>query len=162
MNRPRIIHWLRSSFSAACLLLWVLLMGLWVRSCWWDDLCIGHLSNTRLLAFGSIRGVLGIETSVWPSLPPPYTNYVAWRVNSQHVTNDGEKWYVDADASKWSFEWSAQAFELAVPHWFGVVIMGALAAVPWLPWSRRFSLRTLLIAVTLLSILLGMVVYLFG
>jgi hypothetical protein len=47
-----------------------------------------------------------------------------------------------------------------VPHWFPVLISAALAAISWLPWwSRRFSLRTLLIATTLVAVGLGVVVY---
>jgi len=32
-------------------------------------------------------------------------------------------------------------------------------ATPWTKWSRRFSLRTLLIATTLIAVVLGLVVY---
>ena len=33
-----------------------------------------------------------------------------------------------------------------------------LAIAPWLPWPSRFSLRTLLIATTLVAVVLGLVV----
>jgi len=39
-----------------------------------------------------------------------------------------------------------------------VLLSGALAAAPWIHWSKRFSLRTLLIATTLFGVLLGLVV----
>jgi hypothetical protein len=42
------------------------------------------------------------------------------------------------------------------PHWLGVVFCVCLSFVPWLPW--RFSLRTLLIATTLLAVVLGLIV----
>lgn len=39
-----------------------------------------------------------------------------------------------------------------------VMLVGALAALPWLSW--RYSLRTLLIATTLIAVVLGLIVWL--
>jgi hypothetical protein len=44
-----------------------------------------------------------------------------------------------------------------VPHWFCVAFIAALIAAPWLRF--RFSLRTLLIATTLVTVGLGLAVY---
>jgi hypothetical protein len=43
------------------------------------------------------------------------------------------------------------------PHWFLLVVAGTAAAIPWLPW--RFSLRTMLIATTLVAVVLGLICY---
>jgi hypothetical protein len=51
------------------------------------------------------------------------------------------------------------SFELRIPYWLLVFTSGALAAIAWLPWSKRFSLRTLLIATTLVAIVLGIIVW---
>jgi hypothetical protein len=49
---------------------------------------------------------------------------------------------------------------LEVPLWLPVLIVASLTAVPWLPcWSKRFSLRTLLIMTTLVAVLLGLIVW---
>lgn len=45
-----------------------------------------------------------------------------------------------------------------VPFWFLVVLCGVLAAVPWFKPAWRFSLRTLLIVITLVALVLGLVV----
>jgi hypothetical protein len=46
--------------------------------------------------------------------------------------------------------------ELGVPFWFIVLISLAITAAPWLRHlSWRFSLRTLLIATTLIALVLG-------
>jgi hypothetical protein len=42
-----------------------------------------------------------------------------------------------------------------MPYWFLVAITAMPGVLFWLPWSRRFSLRTLLIATTLVAIALG-------
>jgi hypothetical protein len=48
---------------------------------------------------------------------------------------------------------------LNLPHWSLLVLFSVFAAVPWIPWwSRRFSLRTLLIATTLVAVVLGIIV----
>jgi hypothetical protein len=46
--------------------------------------------------------------------------------------------------------------ELIVPYWFPIAITAMLTAAPWLHW--RFSLRTLLIAATLVAVGLGLAV----
>ena len=40
-----------------------------------------------------------------------------------------------------------------------LAILAIVAAAPWIRWSKRFSVRTLLIATTLVAVLLGLVVY---
>jgi hypothetical protein len=35
----------------------------------------------------------------------------------------------------------------------------SIGVIPWLPWSKRFSLRTLLIATTLIAMVLGIIVW---
>jgi hypothetical protein len=47
--------------------------------------------------------------------------------------------------------------ELKLPHWFPVLVAPTLAVVPWLRW--RYSLRTLLIATTVVAVVLGLAVY---
>jgi hypothetical protein len=46
---------------------------------------------------------------------------------------------------------------LVLPHSVPALTLGFLAVAPWLPW--RFSLRTLLIATTLVAVMLGIAVY---
>jgi hypothetical protein len=46
-----------------------------------------------------------------------------------------------------------------VPSWFTVLIAATLAVLPWIQWSKRFSLRTLLIATTLIALMLGIIVW---
>ena len=46
---------------------------------------------------------------------------------------------------------------VTVPTWLLVSLFAAFAALPWLRW--RFSLRTLLIATTLIAVVLGIIVW---
>jgi hypothetical protein len=55
------------------------------------------------------------------------------------------------------------AITVHAPHWFFALLCAAVAAIPWTPsvtWTRRFSLRTMLIATTLIALTFGMVLYL--
>ena len=53
--------------------------------------------------------------------------------------------------------WESRAF--GISYWMCITVFVRLAALPWLPWSNRFSLRTLLIATTLVAVGLGVVVW---
>jgi hypothetical protein len=46
-----------------------------------------------------------------------------------------------------------------VPLWFPILLLAAAAALPWAHWLTRFSLRTLLIATTLVAALLGLIAW---
>ena len=45
-----------------------------------------------------------------------------------------------------------------IPHLPVVLLLITLAVLPWVPWSRRYSLRAFLVIVTLLALLLGALV----
>jgi hypothetical protein len=50
---------------------------------------------------------------------------------------------------------------LQVPHWFLFLPAASLAALPWFScFGWRFRLRTLLIAITLVAVVLGLIVWL--
>ena len=59
-----------------------------------------------------------------------------------------------------SFEWNSDATSsiLYIPFWFLVMLSAAVGTIPWLTY--RFSLRTLLIATTLVAVVLGLIVWL--
>jgi hypothetical protein len=44
-----------------------------------------------------------------------------------------------------------------MPHWFAAMLTLAIATIPWFRW--RFSLRTLLLAMTLAALTLGAIVW---
>ena len=48
---------------------------------------------------------------------------------------------------------------LVVPHWFFATLAAGLAALPWFQQKWKFSLRTLLIATTLVAVVLGLIVW---
>ena len=49
---------------------------------------------------------------------------------------------------------------VGLPYWFLAFVPATIATIPWFRWSKRFSLRTLLIATTLIAVVLGIIVWL--
>ena len=69
----------------------------------------------------------------------------------------------DVSSSPLGFSWEVArgadggSHTLAMPYWFLALMFTTFAAFPWL--RGRFSLRTLLIATTLVAVLLGLAIY---
>lgn len=55
------------------------------------------------------------------------------------------------------FQFTADA--IVIPHWFLTMLTAVFAAIAWLPFSKRFSLRALLIVMTLVAVGLGAIIW---
>lgn len=149
----------------------LVMIGLWVRSYWWLD--IAHWYKPRVSIQSTIfRGRIGISWDTFPdSLIMPDVLRQDWfgsdRINgSTSVTyNDGTGHplpsYLGFQSSWLSAAVRTMETSLVIPFWF-VTVLAATAA--FAPWSRtfrwRFSLRTLLIFTTLISLASGLIIYL--
>lgn len=81
-----------------------------------------------------------INRGPYPNLTgkmPPFRSRLRW-----HRTK--YQWYVGA------------------PHWLLILCFAATGSIPWLRPSRKYSLRTLLTATTLVAVVLGLVIYAAG
>jgi hypothetical protein len=152
---------LRIAWSVAWGVVCVLLIVLWVRSYWWYD-TLAIYPSSRSFGLGSIQGELVYATTNFPSTFGPQPE---WAARSEYITaktgfplmKDGRPlprtlgfgWFLDVN---WLY--------LFVPHWFPMLVFVALAPASWIPRKDRFSLRTLLIATTLVAVVLGLIVWL--
>jgi hypothetical protein len=136
--------------GTACLLLCVM----WVRSYCWTDALYGPASRTRIRVVASDSGSIcsfAIPIATFPINLPNQgiittSRYLSFRSSlEQCVLYNG---YLKQDAF------------IDIPHWQLCFVSATLATVPWIRW--RFSVRILLIAITLLSLVLGLIVYLAG
>jgi hypothetical protein len=60
----------------------------------------------------------------------------------------------------WNFHYQttpAFMIQLNWPHWFTAVVTAFFAGLPWIAKAKRFTLRTMLIATTLVAVALGLV-----
>jgi hypothetical protein len=139
---PRFLRYLRIAFSATFLIACVLLIVLWVRSYWWVSHAYGPITSNQMVECHSFFG------QVWIG-PPTYR------------FGDGPWDFSEEPSHAWKqpIMFLQRSTGLVIPYWLLTVIVSATAASPWIRWSNRFSLRTLLIATTLVAVVLGIVVY---
>lgn len=168
MNRPRLVRALRIAWSVMWGIACVLLCVLWVRSYWHADYLRGTLKFDNLqIVSDAGRLLYTYEHGDY------FGNGFSWLINeSVDVESDREQlpflanWVgVDIDTYTPSIKAGFCAGEtvlgyaIMVPHWFAALTIGTLGALPWLRWSKRFSLRTLLIATTLIAVGSGLIVW---
>jgi hypothetical protein len=146
------LKYLRIAVTALSLTACVLLIALWVRSYRWTDILTWRSSDFDIGA-DSVAGGTAVFVYVdadrtidagiifqsydqddWPDMPPPDRT---WR---------------------FQFETTPNELYVVLPHWFHLAIISALSSALWVPW--RFRLRTLLIAITLVAVVMGIVVVL--
>jgi hypothetical protein len=148
---------LRIAFSAVCGIVCVLLIALWMRSYWHvtnpmisgDDL--KYLDpQKRLWQMASWEGAILLTVTnrdpplMFPSNPPRPRGWTTYAADSQLMG--------------FGFMQKGGSSSARLPVWFPLVLCATLAAAPWVYQFRwRFSLRTLLIATTLIAGVLGLI-----
>jgi hypothetical protein len=58
-----------------------------------------------------------------------------------------------------SFRRNASGVACELPYWMLVILASAVGFMPWMRWSKRFSLRTLLVATAIVAVVLGLIVW---
>jgi len=91
---------------------------------------------------------------------------LGWGRTSFSISDDDFNFDDDSDSNEelrtiLGFGWQAEkgSFTAAAPFWFLALACVAVTAVPWLRF-KRFSLRTLLIATTVVAAVLGLIAWL--
>src|SRR5262245_36091813 len=148
MDRPRRFWWLRFAASAAFVMLCLLIAASWVRSYWaYDTLTLVQPKTPVYYGVGAAQGVLMFVLPTDKTLLAKFREW-QWQLNTLTFQSI-------ALPTKFGFAFFRDSTEvdLAVPHWFALLLSAALAALPWLRF--RFSLRTMLIVTTLIALLLA-------
>jgi hypothetical protein len=144
---------LRIAWSVAWGVVAVLLCVLWVRSYFHEDRASGRVFSTGI-RFYSSRGWLVLFKNRAP-LQAAYP----WSIEL-----GGEHWLQPADSrlgfsSPLAFFGRAATSHISLPHWLVILVALIACSLPWMHWPKRFSLRTLLIAITFIAVALGFVVW---
>jgi hypothetical protein len=154
----KFLRYLRVVFSAFCGLACVLLIVLWVRSYYSTVFVVGPLPHpygsllvetnqgrvTFCLSYG--QGVVsGMNASPWGMHKKPLEE---WEQIVPPLSTRTAFSYV---------RWNVNHHYLILPYWFLTLLSGIFAGAPWL--RSRFSLRTLLIAIMLVAVVLGLAIY---
>jgi hypothetical protein len=159
------LKYLRIAVTALSLAACGMLIALWVRSYYGMDGRVFGWSYNRNLAVASLCGEVGIvyfpkmnyigispnKKLNWEEFPHyPYSS-----VNNTafpHFTRKQPPYRSD-------FRWvtSGDTWYVCVPYWFLTLSAVAMSAASWIRPSRRFSLRTLLIATAIVATVLWIV-----
>jgi hypothetical protein len=148
---PRFLRYLRIAFSATCLIACVLLIALWVRSYKSEEWLQGHLIGDQNFVLTSVTGHVNLSTMYMAH------GRLIWIIRSRSKESPaGQLSPIWPRDSQFGLKRESDHFDVVAPHWFAVLSFFALATFPWLRW--RFSLRTLLIAITAVAVVLGLIV----
>jgi hypothetical protein len=98
----------------------------------------------------------------------PFTTYQprsdgfdSYYIPNRFQSIGGGLWIGARRPGLWGFTagfWSQRNWVTQAPYWSAVVSTAAIATVPWLRW--RFSLRSILIATTLIAVVMGLIAWL--
>ena len=144
-RRTRVVRFLRIAVSAVCLVGCALLIAMWV----WT---YSHSEIRRLFGhtFMTEPGELTVDET-WAPHSTTTSKSIDW-MDTSRLTSE---WVTVTDV-----QLVPAGTGITIPIWLPAVAFAALAAMPWIPWSNRFSLRSLLIGITFIAAILGLIVYL--
>jgi hypothetical protein len=141
----RSLKYLRIAMTALSLTACVLLIALWVRSYHRCEY-LYHGKGQHLTIFGSNAGSAYLLRKPLPQLRPRLNR--SWKYNDTAV-----------DRTMNSYQRASGEIFIRVPYMALIALFMTAACSCWIRWSRRFSLRTLLIATTLVAVALAAIVY---
>ena len=152
---------LRIAWSVAWGILAVLLIALWVRSCWWQDVVFFAVGSERMIMLESNPDRFFAETysvtSIQVHSPNPWRTGIirdgwGWLKLHRQVAGISHRMFDMRPGN--SYTW------VRIPLWCPLLTCAAVAAISagrTLNW--RLSLSTLLIATTLVAVGLGLIVW---
>jgi hypothetical protein len=151
---------LQIAWSVLCGIACVLLIALWVRSHRTCDRLHLPISDSDRFIFESNQGrimALFDWGGTWQVGLEPDNPWGGSYLIEGGVAND---WPQITDYRFAILHGKPSGVFWIMPHWFPVLLLATSAVAPWYRRIRwRFSLRTLLIATTLVAVVLGLVVY---
>jgi hypothetical protein len=143
--------------SIVCLVAFVTLMGMWVRSYHWSDELRGHLWHTEAIEITSRSGRLNLcEFPTNEDAPPWPCSFVSGSIDDwPEMGNDMPNF--DGPTAKVGLAWGHSfGSGILLSYWFLVLTTGVLTMLFRLRWPWRFNLRSLFIATTFLAVVLGL------
>jgi hypothetical protein len=137
---------LRIAWSVLCGGACLLLIALWVRSYSRHTISLIRVTPTHRYYLHSRGGTVAFERE--------RRVFISLELQLLHEDSDFDYLIINAGLKifRGKSEWDASA--VSVSYWLLVAAAVCAGTLPWLPW--RFSLRTLLVATTLVAAMLGL------
>src|SRR5262245_1785995 len=147
---------LRVAWTVGWCVVGVMLVVLWVRSYWWLTTLFYHPDAATLQKVTAQCGVVGYLNASEGVRGQDIGLPIGWTLADGYDTRTREKYGASMgnrapNRSDW--DWIFPGFNRSepgwmwMPMWFFVIVSGGLASAPWV--FRRYSLRTLLVMMTL-------------
>ena len=150
MNRQRVVRLLRIGWLVICCVPCLLLITLWVRSYSWSDLLGARISKTPIELI-SAEGRLKITRA--KEMSAQYerrsssfkTDQSQAHALAHHIRGFNNVWGIGIVRSRNP--------AILLPYWLLVVIVGVVSlAASRIRWSAQFSMRAMLVTMTLVAI----------
>jgi hypothetical protein len=138
---------LRIAWSVGWGVLCLMLIALWVRSYWYHEGFNWSFSTPKYMHISSDAGQLFLGVGSVSFVPPRYFRGEAGLYADEHDLIRMPT--LLAGQNKWGFQ-------VTIPYWLLLLGTAAIAAFPWI--RRRFSPRTMLIGMTLLTVALCLII----
>jgi hypothetical protein len=148
---------LRIAWSVVCGIACMLLIALWMLSCDYMDAVYFPISRTRMFVVESHLG--RVHFFDVPMAKLPYGTHGRQPASWGVINKDVELSITTTLERALFYDPPQEKRATSAPHGVYVISSAVLAALPWMPWAKRFSLRTLLIATTLVAAVLGLIVW---
>jgi hypothetical protein len=139
---------LRIAWSVGCSVLCLLLIALWMRSYWRLEI-LEKRTGLQAVQVSSVKGRIAIG-----HLDPRAT---IGRCYLNVVAGNSADWRKKGGVLGFAYYHDGWITALIAPHWLPAVLSAALAVIPWISRSWRFSLRTLLIGMTVVAVALSLI-----
>src|SRR5262245_12422420 len=139
---------LRVAWSVGCGIACLLLVVLWAKSIW-CPYCIDRTKGGVHTSIAAARGVIAVSRYDW---------------NNEIFVIEDKNWghrarYPQFDWRHLAFKRNGRYLQFQTPFRLPLALTIAFATLPWMRWSKRFSIRSLLIATSLVAVVLGLAVW---
>jgi hypothetical protein len=152
---------LRITWSVAWGLAAVLLIALWTHTLHYQVRVEGWVSKSHFIQFVMFKHWMGCTATSYQIAAGNWYPRATFQDNPVAPSQEKGASPSRGWRSKLSSGPGQSSFTVTAPFWFPMLLTTLLVVAPWLQsLSWRFSLRTLLIATTLVAVVLGLVVWL--
>jgi hypothetical protein len=130
----------------------------WLRNFWWADVVWAPLPNAGQLVIASADGQFEFGVSYpanrwgWANAPTPSWGFATYTASQNRAVD-----VVVPSKTVVRYRFGRNGdIAIWLPHWLLVAAPLLFATVPWIHWSRRFTIRTMLVITALVAVVLAM------
>jgi hypothetical protein len=148
---------IRMLVAYTCLVLVMVSVALWIASYFWLSIISYTSKSEERVAVSSERGQLQWTWSRW--IPGVVTYPIYWKVmpiedNKHFMKRHRRVWPPEPSLIGFATRRDGRAFPVVTPHWFPILLIGAIGFIAKPRPKLKLSIRDLLIITTILAVLL--------